>query len=197
VVDTFDGSAWVGLVPFSMEGLGFTHLHPLPIVGAFPEVNVRTYVHDGHRRGAWFFSLDIDRLAPAVVARAAYRIPYCTGDVRHVRAGPHIATSVERRWPRRPTSAITRLAVRAGEPLSGHDELVRFLTARWGLFSSGRRGTIRYAPVDHPPWPLHDVDVHHLDDTLVRVAGLPTPGHPPHAMYSPGVDVRVGRPRTR
>ena len=43
-VEQFDGTAWVGLIPFHMNDLGFPLLHPLPYVGSFPEVNVRTYV---------------------------------------------------------------------------------------------------------------------------------------------------------
>jgi len=32
------------------------------------------------------------------------------------------------------------------------------------------------------------------DDHLVAAAGLPPPGGEPLAHYSPGVDVRIGRP---
>ena len=46
-VEQFDGSAWVGLIPFHMNDLGFPLVHPLPYVGSFPEVNVRTYVRYG------------------------------------------------------------------------------------------------------------------------------------------------------
>ena len=46
-VEQFDGTAWVGLIPFHMNDLGFPLLHPLPYVGSFPEVNVRTYVRCG------------------------------------------------------------------------------------------------------------------------------------------------------
>lgn len=85
-VDTFDGAAWVSLVPFRMVDLRLPGRRPLPF-GTFPEVNVRTYVRHGARRGVWFFSLDIDRIAPTVVARTLYRLPYCQGRVDHVRVG--------------------------------------------------------------------------------------------------------------
>ena len=54
-VEQFDGTAWVGLIPFHMNDLGFPLLHPLPYVGSFPEVNVRTYVRCGEYSGVWFF----------------------------------------------------------------------------------------------------------------------------------------------
>lgn len=97
VVDEYEGSAWVALVPFRMEGLGFPGLAPLPIVGTFPEVNVRTYVRAGGRRGVWFFSLDVDRLLPALVARGAYHLPYCAGRADHVRVDDYVSMTTCRR----------------------------------------------------------------------------------------------------
>jgi uncharacterized protein YqjF (DUF2071 family) len=196
-VDTFDGAAWVGLIPFHMDGLGFPArgLAPLPHVGSFPEVNVRTYVRAGDRRGVYFFSLDIDRWLPALVARGAYRIPYCVGDVRHVRVGDLVTTSVDRRWPRPDPSATASLAVRTGAAIDRPDDLAGFLTSRWGLISGGPGARFGYAPVDHPPWSLHRAEVLDLDESLLRAAGLPTPVGDPHVLYSPGVPVRIGVPR--
>ena len=192
-VDVHDGSAWVALVPFRMERLGLPGLAPLPFVGTFPEINVRTYVRAGGRRGVWFFSLDVDLLLPTVVARTAYHLPYCYGRADHVRVGDIVATRVDRWWPRPVHGATAEIAVRTGEALEP-DELVQFLTNRWGLISASRGGRLRYAPVDHPPWPLHHAEVLHLDEHLVAATGLPAPSHAPHVMWSPGVDVRVGRP---
>lgn len=194
IVETFDGSAWVGLVPFGMQDVGPPGLAPLPFVGRFPEVNVRTYVHAGERRGVWFFSLDIDLLLPVAVARAAYHLPYCFGRADHVRVGDIVSSRVERRWPRPRGEARTAIAVRIGAPLDSADPLLRFLTSRWGLISATRRGRLRYAPIDHPAWLLHVAQVLHLDDRLVTAAGLPTALEAPHAVWSPGVCVRVGRP---
>jgi len=194
VADVFDGSAWVSLVPFRMEGLGLPGLAPLPFVGAFPEVNVRTYVRSGDRRGVWFFSLDIDRLLPSAVARVAYHLPYCSGRADHVRVGNSLSSRVDRRWPRASRGAATELLVRTHESIDCLDPLVRFLTARWGLISSTWSGRLLYAPVDHPDWPMFRAEVVHLNDHLLAAAGLPEPEGDPLAMWSPGVDVRVGRP---
>jgi uncharacterized protein YqjF (DUF2071 family) len=193
-VDTFGGRAWVGLVPFHMDGLGFPGLAPLPHVGSFPEVNVRTYVRSGDRVGVWFFSLDVDRWLPVAVARAAYHLPYCAGRAHHGRAGDVLTSRVLRRWPHPAGRADTSIAVRTGASVDPDDSFALYLTARWGLISASRRGRLRYAPVDHPDWTLHHAELLHLDDHLVTAAGLPRPEGSPHAMWSPGVDVRVGRP---
>ena len=193
-VDTLDGSAWVGLVPFRMERLGFGAMRPVPRLGTFPEVNVRTYVRAGAHRGVWFFSLDIDLLLPMLVARGWYRLPYCVGDVHHERTGDRITTLVRRRLPRASVTATTELEVVVGSATAS-GPLVEFLTSRWGLVTSGPRGRLRWAAVDHPPWPLLRARVEHVADSLVVAAGLPAPEGPPHAVYSRGVPVRVGRPR--
>ena len=86
------------------------------------------------------------------------------------------------------------MRVALGAPVPA-DELALFLTARWGLFSTWYGGGTAFAPVDHPAWPLHEAELLDLSDDLVAAAGLPAPVGPPHVLWSPGVDVRTGRPR--
>jgi len=47
-VDTFDGAAYVGIVPFTIP-LTRTGALGLPMAPAFHEINLRTYVHRGGR----------------------------------------------------------------------------------------------------------------------------------------------------
>lgn len=42
-LDTFDGQAWLGVVPFDMSGIRARGTPALPGVSAFPELNLRTY----------------------------------------------------------------------------------------------------------------------------------------------------------
>ncbi len=102
-------------------------------------------------------------------------------------------------WRTRPRGGGRSRAARAGWCGCGWaqrydaDELSLFLTARWGLFSRFHGGRTAWAPVDHGPWPLHRAELLDLHDDLVEVAGLRVEG-PPHVLWSPGVDVRIGRP---
>src|SRR5579871_2480588 len=57
-IETFDGMAWLGLVPFRMSGVRPRFVPALPWLSAFPELNVRTYVTSAGKPGVWFFSLD-------------------------------------------------------------------------------------------------------------------------------------------
>lgn len=191
-VDTFDGKAWVGLIPFSMRNISFPFIPPVPYFGSFPEVNVRTYVKRNGVPGVWFFSLDVNRLIPAVFARTTYFIPYCWGKASHKKVEVKLITSVARRWPSKSSSHI-ELSI--GERIESPSDLAHFLSARWGLYSKGFGGKLRYAPVDHEQWQLYEASIVGLDDHLVTAAGLPAPTGEAHVMFSPGVSVRIGKPR--
>ena len=184
--------SWVGLVPFSMRGIGVPRLPAVPWLGSFPEVNVRTYVIRNGVPGVWFFSLDVNRLLPAFVARLTYRLPYCWGRASNILDGHRLVTHVRRRWPA--GDAAARIEVSIGDAIADPSPFEHFLTARWGLYSRAGRTKVRYAPVDHPRWELHGASVVALDESLFSAAGLPAPTGEPHCMWSPGVPVRIGLP---
>ena len=191
-VDTFDGAAWVGLIPFEMRDVRLGPMPPMPRLGSFIEVNVRTYVTDGRgRRAVWFFSLDVPRSAVVAVARSVFGLPYCWANADHVVDGDRHRYRIERRWPHRarPTADIRW---RVGSPLDEHETsaLDDFLVARWALVAERRR-QLWLARVGHPRWPLHHAEDVAIDESLVEAAGLPRPDGPPHARYSPGVDVKI------
>jgi uncharacterized protein len=192
--DTFGGRAWVGLVPFFMR-VATAGGQQAPWVSHFCETNVRTYVLDpAGRPGIWFFSLDAARAGAVGVARTAYRLPYFWSRMRLLQRGARVAYDCQRRWPG-PRPVTSRVMIETGGRSGAGqlDERDHFLTARWMLFSSaGRRR--RFARAEHAPWPLHRARVLAVDDQLVAAAGLPPPGGEPLAHYSPGVDVRIGRP---
>ena len=81
-IDTYEGKAYVGLVPFTLTGVRATLTPPLPWISAFHEVNVRTYVHlQGRDPGVWFFSLDASSTLAVAAARAMYKLPYFDADM--------------------------------------------------------------------------------------------------------------------
>ena len=194
-VETFDGTAWIGLVPFFLR-VGLPWVPPVPWVCGFPETNVRTYVRsaDG-ASGVWFFSLDAARLGAVLVARLGYRLPYVWSQVHIDIDGPVRRYRCDRRWPG-PRGARSRVEVTVGEPFAADElgPLDHFLTARWGLFSTPRSGLHR-APASHEPWPLHHATAGHVEDELITAARLPAPAGPPLVHFSPSVTVRIGWPQ--
>jgi uncharacterized protein YqjF (DUF2071 family) len=75
-LDTFDGTAWIGVVPFRMNGVRPRGLPALPWLSVFPELNLRTYVTTGGKPGVWFFSLDAANPVVVRLARKLFYLPY-------------------------------------------------------------------------------------------------------------------------
>ena len=197
VPDEFDGSAWIGLIGFRMQKAGIGRGPAVPFFGDFNEINVRLYSRepDG-TRGVVFLSLDADRLAVVLAARAA-GIPYVWSRARfHSSAGDasvgkrSVGYSV-RRFRHGATSdfaVVPALDEVAADPLSIH------LTARFGLHSRFRGRTL-YIPNTHTAWPLYRAELTVLEDGLISAAGLDVAGPPDSVLFSPGVRTQFGRPR--
>jgi hypothetical protein len=190
-VDSFDGSAWVGITPFLLSGLRPPFGPALWWISEFPETNCRTYVRgpDG-RAGIWFFSLDAARWAAVVGARLGYGLPY---------AWSRMTFSLENRRVRYESrriccaGAATSIEVEAGDSIEP-SEIEVSLTARFRLFST-IWGQLACAEVEHEPWPLHRASLLHCEQTLTQAAGIQVESAEPLLHFSPGVKVRVGRPK--
>lgn len=192
-VDTFPGpdgrsSAWVGLVPFRMEGVRPRFLPPVPGLSAFPETNLRTYVHrEGQEPGVWFYSLDAANDIACKVARATFGLPYFPAEMA-VEESP---TEVRYLSRRRKNGSGHDLGVRPGPELGQAipGTLEFFLIERYLLYSR-HRGKLVTGRVHHHPYPLQKVEAFKVEETLVATAGL-SPRPFLHQIYSPGVDVQI------
>src|SRR5882757_11124106 len=81
-IDTFDGQAWLGIIPFSMTGVRLRWTPPVPGLSAFPELNVRTYVTAQDKPGVWFFSLDAANAMAVRAARWWFHLPYFKANMK-------------------------------------------------------------------------------------------------------------------
>ena len=190
-VDAFDGSAWIGVTPFLLRDLRPAIGPAVPWLSEFPETNCRTYVRGPDEQpGIWFFSLEAARAMAVFGARLTYGLPYAWARMR-VETGRRMRYQSVRLWPGQ--KAATSIEVEPAEAIEAGEREI-FLTARFRLYSSISGRTV-YADVEHPPWPLQAVRVIHVEETLTRAAGLTLPAGIPLAHYSPGVAVRIGRPK--
>ena len=85
-LDLLDGVAYVGVVPFVMQGV---RPRWWPQRGAFEflETNVRTYVHHQGRPGVYFFSLDAASRLAVWAARRFWGLPYFHAEMRMTQTG--------------------------------------------------------------------------------------------------------------
>ena len=196
-LDTFEGRAFVGLVPFTMRGIRPRRLPSAPCLSNFHETNVRTYVHrDGRDPGVWFFSLDAANPAAVALARSWFGLPYhharmCVDVEPRGEAGPALTYVSERRRAggRRALSEVRARAIGQVEPaVTGSLEF--FLAERYLLYST-LGGRLRRGQVHHAPYPHRRAEVDTLDETLLAAAGIDRPDAEPLAHYAAGVRVEV------
>ena len=194
-VDTFEGRAFVGLVPFTMEGIRPSRfLPPVPGVSAFHETNVRTYVHAGGRDpGVWFYSLDAANSLAVRVARRFWNLPYFRADMALEKDGERVAYRSARKWPDPvPASLELEYTIADDASPSAPGSLQHFLAERYFLYSATPKGVLRRGQVHHTPYPLRKASVQRLEESLVAAAGFARPdARVLPDLYSPGVDVEV------
>jgi len=211
-VDTFEGRAWVGIVPFWMAGVRPRGCPPVPGISNFLELNLRTYVVDeAGVPGVWFYSLDASGWLAVTLARRLWGLPYYHASMSgHLRAdGTHVFTSTRR--GARHTVAETFQYRPMGEAFTARPgSLECFLVERYALYSKAghaeavSRGEpppghapLRRGRVWHAPYELRNVDPDDFQCTrgLFAQAGLPPPLNPPgHCVFAPGVNVQAFRP---
>ncbi len=155
-IDTFDGWAWIGVVPFYLS----IRYRWMPFGLSFPEVNVRTYVKHGEQSGVWFLSLDAESRLAVSVARRTYGLPYHAARMS-VRKMPSEPSPLGRGpgegaeyWP----DALTpTLSQRAREQIAG-------VAGPRICFSSRRKS------LNSPPAELH-IEYKPIGNTFTAAAG--------------------------
>ena len=191
-VDTYPGAegrqcAWVGLVPFRMQRVTPRQIPPVPGCHAFPESNVRTYVHrNGENPGVWFFSLDASNAFACRVARQFYSLPYHHAVMSLNRKSGDIHYKSRRRRG----GFGHDITAQIGETTGANPGSLEFFLAERYLLYSQRAGKLFTGQVYHTPYPLQDLKVVRLEESLVESNHI-QPKLFEHSLFSPGVDVEV------
>jgi uncharacterized protein len=195
-VDTFDGYAWIGAVPFWMDQVRTRAVDDpcvtFPGTATFCELNLRTYVrsHRTDLRGVFFFSLDAASALAVIGARTLFHLPYFLASM-HQQIGAH--GTVEYNSKRLLTSRSVRFKARyrgqgqvAGPSKPG--TLEHFLTERYCLFTR-RRGQVQIGHIHHLPWPLEPAEAEISLNELPAAHGITLPDRPPVLHFARKLDV--------
>ncbi|KGX90696.1 hypothetical protein N781_06410 [Pontibacillus halophilus JSM 076056 = DSM 19796] len=155
-VDTFEGQAWIGIVPFEMSQIRFKGLPVVPFVSSLYELNVRTYVTYKGERGVYFFSLDANHVLGVQIARSIFHLPYFRAKMRMERMGEKWEFSSRRTHEGKGNPAF-HLSYSGGEKLhiDGRRTLVNWLTERYCLFNV-HNGFVYKGKIDHNKWELRE-----------------------------------------
>jgi uncharacterized protein len=190
-IDTFDGSAWIAVVPFTMWNISAfpPFLPAVPGLSAMHELNVRTYVYYDNVPGVWFFSLDCDSAAAVLGARTFFFLPYYNADIELEQSNSTITYSLERDDD--PSAEFEAEWTFKDDARFAHPgSLEFFLTERYCLYSE-KDGELYRARIHHQPWPLASATVASYESTMIESLGLPTPKGEPLLHYAEEVNVDI------
>lgn len=194
-LDTFDGAAWLSIVPFRMAGVTPRFVPPLPWISAFPELNVRTYVTAEGKPGVWFFSLDAANPLAVEAARDVFHLRYYNAAMSCTPQGDGIAYA-SRRTHRHASPAEFRARYRPTGPEreSSPGSLEHWLTERYCLYAANRHGTVWRGEIHHPAWRWQPAEAEVEVNTMTEQIGLRLPETPPLLQFDRAIRVAAWWP---
>jgi hypothetical protein len=185
-IESFNGSAWIGVIPFCMtvRARGVPRL----FTSRFPEINLRTYVRHKGRSGVWFFSLDAAHRTAVWGARRFFHLPYHFAKMSTTTPRSHMLF-----YSRRKSDPEIRFDARyraIGEPYSPTaGTLDHWLTERYCLFSVDCTGRLHCGEIHHPPWLLQTAQSEIRTNTMTKPLGISLPTTVPVLHFSKRQDV--------
>jgi uncharacterized protein YqjF (DUF2071 family) len=192
-IDTFDGSAWIAVTPFTMWDIRAfpPFVPPVPGFSSLHELNVRTYVCIDRVPGVWFLSLDCNSAAAVFAARALFFLPYYNAEIKIEEYFKRVDYALTRTED---PPATLQASWTIGEtlPYSQPDSLEFFLTERYCLYSE-HKGELYRARIHHQPWPLQEATLTSLSSSMIESLQLPTPKEDPLLHYAEELSVDIWR----
>ncbi|MFD2924764.1 YqjF family protein [Halobacillus naozhouensis] len=153
-VDTFEGQAWITIIPFMVSDMRLRNLPSIPYLKSYLELNVRTYVRCNGLSGIYFFSLDADKILAILGARLA-TLPYYYANMTmnegreddfHYKSVRKGSTEASFKGSYRPISTYY---------YPGNDSLSFWLLERYHLWTI-KKGVLFRGDIHHKQWKVHD-----------------------------------------
>jgi hypothetical protein len=184
-IQEFEGTSWIGLVPFRMTGVMRRLWPDLPWVSAFPELNVRTYIERDGKPGVWFLSLDATNPLAVWAARRFFHLPYYCAAMSVTPNGDGF--KYKSRRARAEFAASYKPASEVYQAAPG--SLEHWLTERYCLYALAPNGSLWRIDVHHFPWPLQSAEVDISANTMFDFHGFTVQGAPALLHFSRRLDV--------
>jgi uncharacterized protein YqjF (DUF2071 family) len=191
-IEPYDGQAWLGVIPFGMQGVRPRGIPPLPWLSRFLELNVRTYVTLGGVSGVYFFSLDAGNPLAVAAARRWFSLPYYRARMQW-RTRQGLVEYRSRRTHRAAPPAELAVDYRPrGEPFSApRGSFAEWATERYRLYTADDQGALWTAEIRHPRWSLQEADAEFRINTMTRGLAVALPETAPVLQFARRQDVRV------
>jgi uncharacterized protein YqjF (DUF2071 family) len=183
-IDEFDGTAWVGVVPFLMRDVHPRYTWVVPPLSNFLELNVRTYVTKNGIPGVYFFSLDCSNSFAVWTAKSFYHLPYFDA-IMSYRTGEDGIVHYESKRRNAPAQFQATYKPTGSMLRTAEQSLDRFLTERYCLYTTNKLGKLFRGVIHHHVWPLQAAEAEISINTMTDFTlNLKLPDCPPILHYS-------------
>lgn len=188
-IDTYDGKAWIGVIPFHMSGIRLRYLPEIPHTSKFPEINVRTYVtYKGEKPGVFFFSLDATNLLAVMTAKYFFRLPYFHADISVKKEQDTIKYHSSRK-----NTYEKRIFCGKYKPITDVFEAKKhsldyWLIERYCLYTTHNNRLFR-GEINHKPWPLQRANADILTNSMIPIKDFNPQNQVPILHYANRMDV--------
>ncbi|MEC1259317.1 DUF2071 domain-containing protein [Bacillus swezeyi] len=180
-LETFNGKAWIGILPFLLTDLRARFLPPLPCISRFPELNVRTYVTYKGVPGVYFFSLDAASRLAVLSARRFFHLPYFRADIAFEKEESRVQFSSRR------ADSKAVFHARYGplsDPFTAQKGTIEYwLTERYRLYTT-HNSRVYYEDIHHSQWALQQAETEFQQNTAAAANGLILPDTAPLLHYA-------------
>jgi hypothetical protein len=194
-IQEFEGTSWVGLVPFRITDLTPRWSPAVPWLSSFPEMNLRLYVEHKGKPGVWFVSLDAARWLAVQAARRLAHLPYFHATMRVGERGERVQYASDRLGASRAVAFAATYWPTALPAEAKRGTLEYFLVERYALFTADHRGRIWTIDIHHQPWPLQPAHADIGLNTVASAQNVPSDRGDRLLHFSRRQDVVVWAPR--
>jgi uncharacterized protein YqjF (DUF2071 family) len=192
-IDTFDGYAWIGVVPFWMSNVRPAYLPAVPYLSTFPELNVRTYIYHHEKPGVYFFSLDATQWLAVELARKLYHLNYLHANITYGLQNKNTVMNYHSiRKDRRAAPAQLDISYQpTSAPFVSHaDSIEHWLTERYCLYVM-RNHKVSRVDIGHSPWLLQQAEADIRINSMNDKFQIHLPDRPQLLHYSKKLDVTI------
>ena len=194
-VDSYDGRAWVSLVPMRVEGAHFRDVAPIPGLDHFCEINLRTYVKLGDEHGVYFITIDCADAIADWLGEKLFEAPFLRANIAMVEQEGEFYFISRRTQSDMPHADFVGGFQPVGEAFeTSSDPVAQFLLERYFLALSNKHGSVGCVKIHHPPWSVRRAETKVRVNSICSAGGLDLDRPPDHAVYSAGTDTLIYPP---
>lgn len=195
-LDTFNGKAWIAVVPFMMRDIKPRYTFPVPWISYFLELNVRTYVKLNNKPGVYFLSLEASNPLAVRIARKLFYLPYMDAKMSIIKRNGYFEYYSKRTHKNEPEAELHLKYKPISDIISyQHNSIEHWLTERYCLYSANEKGHIYIGEIHHKKWELQVAECEIITNTMTLAHGIKTPETKPLLHYSKNLEVVVWYPQ--